>query len=174
MDQEPKKIRFAREYLVDQNGTQAAIRAGYSPASAHTTASRLLRDPQVQEFLAGKAQALAEELDISAKRVLQEMAKVAFSDFRSLFTQDGELKKPHELTAMEAAAVASIQVVTVEKGEGVVEHVAKIKTWDKTRGLEMLGRHLALFNDKLKVEDDALANKMAAARKRRLARAGKA
>ena len=44
-----KQARFVEEYLVDLNGTQAAIRAGYSPKTAAATASRLLRKPR-REF----------------------------------------------------------------------------------------------------------------------------
>ena len=45
----PKQERFCQEHAIDLNGTQAAIRAGYAPGSAHVTASRLLRNAKVRE-----------------------------------------------------------------------------------------------------------------------------
>lgn len=47
-----KQKRFCDEYLIDLNATQAAIRAGYSPKTAEQTASRLLRNVKVQEYIA--------------------------------------------------------------------------------------------------------------------------
>lgn len=45
-----KQKRFVREWLVDMNGTRAALRAGYSEKSAAQTASRLMKDPAVQDY----------------------------------------------------------------------------------------------------------------------------
>lgn len=56
-----RRARFVQEYLVDANGRAAAVRAGYAPAGAHVTASRLLRDPKVAAALsAGHAEKRAE------------------------------------------------------------------------------------------------------------------
>lgn len=46
-----KHKRFVEEYLKDLNATQAAIRAGYSPASAHVTSNRLYQRPEVAEAI---------------------------------------------------------------------------------------------------------------------------
>ena len=46
----PRERAFVREYLHDLNGTQAAIRIGYSEKSAASQASRLLRKPEVKAY----------------------------------------------------------------------------------------------------------------------------
>src|SRR5262245_41816636 len=87
----PKQERFIAEYLKDLNGKQAAIRAGYKPSNAESTASTLLQDPKVsQAVAAGKAEQLA-VAGLSAQRVLDELARVAFSDIGDLLDTDGRL-----------------------------------------------------------------------------------
>lgn len=147
----PRQQRFVEEYLIDLNATRAAIRAGYAPAAAQEQGSRLLSNAMVAAAIARAKAARAQRVAITADRVLQEIARLAFSDQRRLFNEDGNLKRPHELDDDTAAAVASIEIVTTERGEGAVEHVAKIKTWDKTKALDQLARHLGLFNDKLEL-----------------------
>ena len=66
-----KRARFVQEYVRDQNGTQAAIRAGYAPGSAYVTASRLLRNAQVSAAVAEKQEEMADELDLSRERVMR-------------------------------------------------------------------------------------------------------
>lgn len=170
-----KQKRFAREYLIDRNATQAAIRAGYSERTAHAQGCRLLKHAEVQALVAGKTEAIAAKLEITAERVLQEMARLAFGDIRKIFGPQGELLPIDQIDDDTAAGLAGVEFVTVNLGEGVVEHVAKIKTVDKTKALEMLGRHLQLFKDKIEVEvNQGLADRMAAARQRRQQAKGKA
>lgn len=65
-----RQERFCLEYLVDCNGKQAAIRAGYAPLNAEVTASQLLRKPKVSEYLKAKSQTIADKLGVSAEYVL--------------------------------------------------------------------------------------------------------
>jgi len=152
----PKQQRFVAEYLIDLNATQAAVRAGYSEKTANEQGARLLANASVAEAVAkGKAGQL-EKADISATRVLEEMRRLAFSDVRALFDDKGRLRRPHEWTAEAAASVAGFEVTD--------QRTLKVKVWDKSRNLEMLARHLALFKDKLEltgnmtVSDDQLAD----------------
>lgn len=73
-----------REYLLDLNGTRAAAVAGYSAKTAAAAASRLLRKVKVRALLAELAER-TKRLDISAERILQQLAKIAFFDSRKLF-----------------------------------------------------------------------------------------
>jgi phage terminase small subunit len=83
-----------------------------------------------------------------------------------MFTEDGSLRRPHEWDDETAASVAGMDVVTVAAGEGMVEHVAKIKRTDRLRALDMLARHHSLYNDKLEVSvTDNLADRIARAKK---------
>lgn len=76
----PKQERFAREYVIDLNATQAAIRAGYAAGSADVTGSRLLGNARLQTFIATLRQRTADKLDITRERVMAEYAKLAFAD----------------------------------------------------------------------------------------------
>lgn len=146
-----KQLKFCREYVIDMNGTQAAIRAGYAEKSANEQAARMLAKDSIRTEIAGLKQEQARRTEISADRVLQGLAQVAFGDIRGMFDDNGGLKRPHEWDDETAAAVAGMDVVTVSAGEGAVEHVAKIRRTDRLRAMEMLARHLSLFNDKLDV-----------------------
>src|SRR4051794_28599700 len=73
-----KRAVFVREYLVDRNGTRAAIAAGYAPRSASVTSCRLLRNAKVQGEVVGLANERLGRLEVTADAVLQELAKVAF------------------------------------------------------------------------------------------------
>lgn len=144
----PKQHRFVDEYLVDLNGKQAAIRAGYSPHTAEGQASRLLSKAKVHAQVELKRKELAGELGISRQRVLREMAKIAFSDPRDLFNQHGHLIPIHELSDSAAGAIASIEVDTIKIGEGKVTVTTKVKCWDKGKQLENLLKHLGMDGDK--------------------------
>ena len=73
----PKQERFAQEYLVDLNGKQAAIRAGYSPRSAEVTASRLLRHDKVGASLRRLQAQTQERLEITRDTVLEGLYREA-------------------------------------------------------------------------------------------------
>jgi phage terminase small subunit len=167
----PKQEAFCREYLIDLNGTQAAIRAGYSIKGAHVQAAQLLSNPKVQEFANKLKTERAERTEITSDRVLKEIGRLAFADIRSVFHESGQLLPVHMLPPDVAASIASIEVVTskVPGGEPVdVEHTAKIKFWDKRGSLELLGRHLKMFTDKLEVEvRDSLAERLERVRAKR-------
>jgi hypothetical protein len=93
----PKQAAFVREYLVDLNGTQAAIRAGYSPATANEQAARLLAHANVREAVdAGKA-ARAQAVEITAETVLRGLLAEAQAD-------DGPMCKTGRVKAWELIA----------------------------------------------------------------------
>ena len=75
----PKQEAFCREYVVDWNGTQAAIRAGYAPGSAEVQASRLLSDDKVKKFVADLAEQAIERNEISATWVIGQLWKVSLT-----------------------------------------------------------------------------------------------
>jgi phage terminase small subunit len=73
----PKRAEFVRQYLIDRNGTQAAIRAGYRAPNAHVTASRLLDDEEVRRAIDEKTEKLAAKLELSAEKVLADIERIA-------------------------------------------------------------------------------------------------
>ncbi|MGB5834806.1 MAG: terminase small subunit, partial [Thiohalocapsa sp.] len=149
-----KQQRFVDEYMVDLNATQAAIRAGYSPRTAEVYAWQLLQKPLVQTAVNDAVARRSTRTQIKADDVLREIARLAFSDIRGLFDEKGNLKPIHELPDDATAALSSFDVVTrrIPGGEAAeVEYVAKVKLWDKRGSLELLGKHLKLFTDKIDV-----------------------
>ncbi len=149
----PKREAFCREYLLDLNGTQAAVRAGYSPRTANEQAARLLADVSVAARVAELKAARAERTETDADRVIAELKRIAFADRRRLFAwgPDGvRLIPSDQLDPADAAIVTEITETTTEGGGSI-----RLKTADKLGALTLLGRHLGLFADKLKLETDA-------------------
>lgn len=141
----PKQARFVQEYLIDLDATKAATRAGYSARTAKQQGHVLLQKPHVQAAVKAATDARSERTGITADRVLQELARLGFSDLRRAFDEKGNLKRPEEWDDDTAAAIASVEVVTRSIGDGEVEQVHKIKVWDKNSALEKLGKHLKMF-----------------------------
>ncbi len=104
-----KQRRFCQEYLVDWNGKQAAIRAGYSPRAATQTASRMLTRANVQDELQSLSAATTDRLGVTAERVVAELARIAFFDVRQLYGDDGNLKPIGEIDDDTAAGIAGLQ-----------------------------------------------------------------
>ena len=75
-----REMRFAREYLLDLNGTQAAIRAGYKPgtnnASAAVQASRLMRDERVRAYRSALIRESVEDLDVSRETMVLKLLEI--------------------------------------------------------------------------------------------------
>lgn len=144
----PKQQRFVEEYLVDLNATQAAIRAGYSEKSAARISVELLNKTQVRKSIE-KAQAKrAERTEVTADRVVTELAKIAFADPRDLMEwgPDGLVLK--DCRTIPDAAAAAVSEVSESK-DGI-----KLKKLDKLKALELLGRHLGMFTDKVEMSGE--------------------
>lgn len=164
-----KQARFVAEYLVDLNATQAAIRAGFPKKAASSVGYEYLRKPQIAAAVsAGKATQIS-RAELSASRVLEEMRRLAFADIRQLFDEKGNLRPIHSLAEEDAAAIAGMEVIikNAKAGDGVTDTVHKVKLTDKTRALEMLGKHFKLLTDTVNLTmDDALIAKLHAGRQR--------
>lgn len=143
---------FVSEYLRDKCGKQAAIRAGYSVRSAESTASKLVRHPKVAAAIEAGMARMEKRNENLAQRVLDELARIAFSDLRQHFTPDGKLLPPHKLPDDAAAAVSSIESEERHDRETEAPYtVRKIRLWDKLAALDKLGRHLGLLTEQVQV-----------------------
>jgi len=143
-----KRQRFVAEYLIDLNATQAAIRAGYSKATAYSAGQRLLKNVEVAAAVEAAMAERQVRTEITADMVIRELAKIAFLDPRKFFRPDGSLVPVHELDDDAAAGLAGL-AVTVHVGEdGGETRTAKIKLADKRAALVDLGKHLGLFDPK--------------------------
>lgn len=166
-----KQKRFCQEYVVDLNGTKAAIRAGYSEKSAQVTASRLLNEPIVLHKITELQAELAQRTGITVERVLQEYEKLAFANMQDYIQvqQDGsaflDLSK---LTRDQAAAIATLNIdeetetlddeEAEEIGVGKLQRVRKIriKLADKKGALDSIAKHLGMFLDKEQSPDKGM------------------
>jgi phage terminase small subunit len=140
-----KRKRFAREYAVDLNGTQAAIRAGYSLHTASSTAYKLLRDPSVLAVVHKCLEKVSEKADVTAERVLKELARIGFADLApAVRIVNGcvRIADSDSMTVSQRAAISEIS----ESESGI-----KVKLHDKNRALELLGKYLAMFTDRHEV-----------------------
>ena len=166
-----KQKAFASEYVIDYNATQAAIRAGYSERSAYSQAHELLKKPEVKKAIQELEEAASERTAITKDMVLKELARVAFVDPRKLFDEEGRPKDIRFLDSDTAAALSSVDIYEEFDYDGDEKELSgytkKYKWADKLRALEMLGKHLGMFTDKVHVEgtvdtgSDKLANILA-------------
>ncbi len=146
---EERRARFAQEYAKDLNATAAAIRAGYAPKAAHVTGSRLLSDAKVRAEIDALLAKVATANQISVERTMQEIARIAYSDPRKMYREDGSMKPMHEMDDDTAAAIAGVESEELFAGRGeervAIGFTRKVKRWDKARALDMcmavLGMH---------------------------------
>lgn len=156
----PKQERFVAEYLIDLNATQAAIRAGYSPKTAQPASARLLSNVIVSEAIAKGKAARLDRLEITADRVLQEIAILAF--FRPEYAyhtlEGGELQmKSFEEMGKWSGAISEIKEDRVIKeikgskdaadGEMVLSDKRTLKFHDKSGNLKTLCEHLGILKN---------------------------
>lgn len=161
-----RKRLFIAEYLANGfNGTHAAIAAGYSKRGAKDIAYELLQRAEIQAAVAERVERRIQSAELTADRVLEEMRRLAFFDIRCLFDGAGKLKPLRELTDEQAAALASCEIVikNIAAGDGKTDTVHKLKAYDKTKALEMLGKHFALLTEHVAISglDDLLAQRKA-------------
>ena len=141
--------RFAEEYIIDLNASAAAIRAGYSPKTAKDAAAWIREEnpqkPQVKAMVERLMAERSRRTGITADRVLTEIAKIAFVNAGDLIDfESGKVRQ--DARRVDKAAIQSI---TSKTGK-IEEH--EVKLMDKTRALELLGKHLGMFTDNVKVD----------------------
>jgi phage terminase small subunit len=149
----PRQARFVQEYLTDLNATAACVRAGYSAKTAYANSSQLLAKPQVRDAVEAAMAKRAERLEVKADDVLRELLRIARCDVGQAFRPDGTLLPLHEMPEDVRRAISGFEVEELYEGADgekfSLGKVKKVKFWDKTRGLELLGKHLRLFTDKV-------------------------
>lgn len=98
-----------------------------------------------------KAQAkVFEKLEVKAEKVIEEAGRIAFANVRDAF--DGaNLRNIHELTEAQSAAIASVEVIikNAKAGDNQTDTIYKVRYWDKPKALEMLGKHFALWTERI-------------------------
>lgn len=161
----PKQKIFADEYLTDLNATRAykvAYPSIRKDEAAAVNGSKLLRNAKVAAYVQERMDERARRTEITQDKVLQELAKLGFFDIRKLFDDDG---KPLEISRIDddtAACIAGMDVLDAYEGAGedkaFVGYIKKYKLSDKLKALELIGRHLGMFRDKVELSGEVKAD----------------
>ena len=177
MELNPKQERFVTEYLIDLNGKQAAIRAGYSPKTAEVQASRLLSVAKVRAAIDKALEKQQNRTEVTADRVIKELGLIAFSDMADYVEvgPDGEVRvKPFtEMPEGASKVIAGVKEVRriMGSGEGdgkevILEARLEYKHYDKVAALNILAKHFGLLKDKLEVTGTLTLEQLVAASRR--------
>ena len=147
----PKQALFCKEYLIDLNATQAAIRAGYSKDTAKQIGSENLSKPVIADRIQTGMDARAIACGISSEMVLAELYKLASYNIKDFINEDTDgLRAISSLDRDHAAAITEITTRSIagkdKDGDTVIE--TKVRMADKGQNLERLGKHLKLFTDR--------------------------
>jgi phage terminase small subunit len=136
-----KKLAFAIGYAAHENGALAARDAGYSHKTARSKASQLLKEPEIRAHVDKLIAKRHEKLEITGDKILEELAKVAFSDITEYLRDDGTMTNEDfaRLTEAQRACISSFK----RNPDGSYE----IKLYDKLAALTKLGQNKKLFTD---------------------------
>lgn len=159
-----KMKQFAKEYIVDLNATQAAIRAGYSKKTAKSIGQENLTKPDLQRYIQKLMDERSQRTQITADRVLEEYAKIGFSNIADYlkveqtdvvidFVGEGEDKQPI-MQAITNVRIFETDTVERSKLDAVAEikqtkEGISLKLHDKKGALDSIARHLGMFKDKV-------------------------
>ena len=146
--------RFCDEYLIDLNATRA-YKVAYPKCKKDDTAransSRLLAKANIQEYISEKIKEREKRTEITQDKVLKELAKIAFGDIRKLYTENGALRNIKDLEDDIAGAISGVETFEEYEGRGVdreyIGDTKKVKMIDKTKALELIGKHLGMFKE---------------------------
>ena len=143
-----KQQLFVDEYLIDLNATQAAIRAGYSVKTANEQGSQNLAKLSIQQAIAEKMAERSRRTGVNQDRVVLELAKMAFVKMTDIVDSNGRIKE--NATDDDLACIESVKYKHSDTDSGYsVEREVKIGS--KLKALELLGKHLGMWNDKIDV-----------------------
>lgn len=168
-----RQQRFCDEYLIDLNATQAAIRAGYSEKTAMEQGYQLLQKTSVTEYIEKRKKDRIKRTEITQDNVLKELALIAFSDatdYASVIEKQAVVEVEGKMVPMYDLEGKPVMYRTVEpvltetlteeqrKALAVIKKTRdglEVKPYDKVRALELLGKHLGMWTDKLEVTEQA-------------------
>lgn len=153
---------FINEYLKDFNGTEAYIRTGLPCKErkiATSMSQKYLALDVVQKAIAEAVEARCKRIEVSVDMIIKELHQIATSDVGLLFNKDNNtLKDLSDIPEHLRKAISSIEVDETYEGSGDnrvwTGYTRKVKFWEKTKALEMLGKHLQMWIDRLELKGD--------------------
>lgn len=140
-----KQELFCLEYAKDFKLQRAAIAAGYSKNSAHVIASQNLKKLKIQKRLAQLVNTIFENEEAAVKDIVRKLIIMADFDPAEMYDEQGNLKKIHDIPEKIRRNIQSIKTNRTEISEAVFTEVAEIKTPDRLKAVELLGRYLKMF-----------------------------
>jgi phage terminase small subunit len=153
------RARFVDEFMIDRNATEAAIRAGYSKASAGSIGSRLLKDVKILTEINKRSAEQTQRLQITADRIMQEYERLALLDPLDLFRPDGSMKNLAEMPEDARRAIVGIEIRELKDGAAMLDEgggvralettLKKIKLADKKGALDSLAKILGMMKDRV-------------------------
>lgn len=152
----PLRQRFVEEYLVDMNGTDAAIRAGYSAKSAKAQASQLLAVPEVQAAVSAAQASRSARTKIDADWVLNRLAEEADADVADLYDESGALKPVKDWPLIwRKGLVVGMDVEEIKEDGVVVGVIRKPRFSERIKRIELIGKHVGVraFREQLGIGD---------------------
>jgi len=164
---EPKEERFCQEFIVDNNSTQAALRAEYGGKNknakvASVQAARLLAKDRVRDKIAELKKAQFKRLEIESDTLLKEALRIATADVGLAFNLDGTLKVIHDIPEDVRRAISGFEVEELFAGRGgnrkQIGTLKKVKFWSKDSNIETLMKHKGLFERDNKQKNEALTS----------------
>jgi phage terminase small subunit len=162
MELTDKQQRFCDEYLIDLNGTQAAIRAGYSQKTANEQAARLLANVSIQEYVSKRKSALVSKTQITQEMVLEGYKRLAFYDARKFYNSEGGLKSIPDLDEETAFALSGFDVTEendwIDGVKVLNGYTKKIKMSDRKGALDSICRVLGFNAPDKKANTDTQGN----------------
>lgn len=167
-----KQQRFIAEYLIDLNGAQAAIRAGYAVKGAKDQAYNLMQIPEICSAIEKAMAERNERLKVDADYVLRRLTEIDQLDVIDILNDDLTLKPLSEWPKAWRLSLSGMDITEIgratEDASAAMTFLKKIKWPDKVRNLELLGKHVNVnaFKDQVEVKVTGLADRMAKARER--------
>ncbi|HDH7807214.1 terminase small subunit [Raoultella planticola] len=155
-----KQEMFCREYLIDLNATQAAIRAGYSVKTANRIAAQNLSKLDIQNRIAELKAKRNEDVGIDADYVLRRLVEIDQMDVLDILNDDGSLRPISSWPKAWRTSLTGLDISTTIQNfdEETAETILKKVKWpDKVKNLELLGKHIRVQAFKEQVEQNVTA-----------------
>lgn len=123
-----------------------------------------------------RAKAIQADRELTAAVVIEQIRRGACYDPRNLFDADGQYVPLHKLSEADAVMIAGFEITTgnVDKGDGKLDRIVKVRLVDRARYVEMAAKYHGLLIERVRVEDDKPLRQKVAAARQRLAAARKA